>query len=509
MSLSIFYIRVAHSSKHATRRLQIYLSLFIVIVCFLTGNACVTTKHHIFDSPELIPTPIAIDYSGRCSDWNVVIITIDALRADYLGCYGHKLPTSPVIDGIAQSGIRLTNGFSQAPHTHPAIASLMTGTYPFRHQSQIGHRSLDLWNVTLAEVLQKQGYTTGAFVFNYWLSEALGFSQGFDEYHYLDQQISNPSVEMDIEKWLLLNTDSPFFLWLHYLEPHAPYDPHTEYLDEFLPGYHEPLYSFTNDMLLKKRNARELLSRNELTYIQACYESEIRYVDASIGRVLDILERLQIKDNTLLIILADHGEEFQEHGSLGHDHSLYNELLQVPIILCASGVIPENTEMSSIVQTIDIFPSIVDILGIPRQPTVQGKTFFSGSIAENPSGFAYAQRYFIEPTSHLVSFINPPWKMILNVDNIKEGDFNHWAPNEKNSRVRLYNLNQDPNEKKDVARKHPKIVIELIDRIRRLLVDNHHGPELSRRGNEVLGEATKDEIDETTKEKLRSLGYAL
>ena len=309
-------------------------------------------------------------------------------------------------------------------------------------------------------------------------------------------------MEASISQWLSSHSSSPFFLWLHYLEPHAAYVPQREWFDQFLPDYRGERYEFTNDMLLEQRNSHQLLKKRNLKYIEACYDSEIRCADASIGRLLDYLQQSGLDRNTIIIITSDHGEEFQDHGSLGHDHTLFDELLHVPLIVRAPTVLPENTVITDVVQSVDVFASITDLLGLRTPSTVQGKTIFtpSNAHAANTNAFSYAQRYFTGPESHLVSYVEPPWKLIVTIKGIDKKDFNHWSPDIEHHEFQLYNMETDQFEHNDVSSRHPDIVESLsgricvmLERYRRDPVSMHYEPEAP--------------VDAATKEKLKSLGY--
>ncbi len=462
-----------------------------------------------FGSRRTHPSPVHVPMtsaklagvSGLCSGWNVLLITIDALRTDHLSCHGYSRMTTPEIDRAASEGVDFLNCYVQAPHTHASVASILTGLYPFRHESVIGSRKLSHIHETIAECLQKHEYTTGAFVFNYWLSREMGFAQGFQDYNYLNRDLSDQTVENSIKEWISGQRGTPFFLWLHYLEPHAGYIARDPYFDLFMPGYRGPRDEFTNDSLNQHRLAKHRLKKKRLQYIIGCYDSEIRCADASIGRILDHLHSEGLTSNTLVIITADHGEEFQDHGSLGHDHTLYNELLHVPLVMKAPDVlVPGRSTVS--VQSIDLYASIMDLLGIPVPHTVQGHAIFTEDSTERfDEPYAYAQRYFINPDAHLVSFQTYSWKLLLQINQIDRSDFNHWSPDAKRDTIFLYNLAVDPREQNNVADENPEKVELLIRCICELLEKNRRSPARSVREVET-------DLDEDTKAKLRSLGYA-
>jgi len=440
---------------------------------------------------------------GRGEGWNVLLVTVDALRPDHLGCNKYLRDTSPTIDYLASQGIMFENAHSQSPHTHTSIASLMTSTYPIRHRSVVGSRPLSKDAITLAEILRDNHYRTGAFVQNYWLTEKLGFGQGFEEYNQLGPtELSNAVVEDSIITWLASNDDRPFFLWLHYLEPHATYLPRRKYLDEFIPEYEGKDWAFTNEMLTDIRRSHKTLKPQALTYIKACYDSEIRWCDTAINRILDSLSQSGLRSRTLIVFLSDHGEEFQDHGSLGHDHTLYEELLHVPLVFHAPSVLQKNIRLSETIETVDVLPTVLEFLGIEIPEEVQGESLLrliAGEDSVEPD-LAFAQRYFYRRESHLVSVLDYPWKMIVQVLDINRSDFHNWSLDPERCQVQLYNLENDPKEQRDISVQNESKVSNLFRKLQ-LWAEQSQNINIIKRFDE------KPLEDENLKEKLKSMGY--
>ncbi len=424
--------------------------ILAVIVAFLSGAGC--------SGPS---TP------GPGKGWNIVMISIDALRADHLGCYGYERNTSPCIDQAVQNGFLFNKAFVQAPHTHSSLASVMTGTYPLRHNSVIGSRLLEDDSRMLAGMLGEHSYRTGAFVQNFWLSEEVGFTRGFDDFYHSRVSITESNVEESIRAWLLRQKEGPFFLWLHYLEPHADFLPHEPYVKEFLPDYDGPYFTFTNDMVNLYKDKTKLLSPEELTFVKAAYDSEIRYCDDAVGRIFKMLQDYGFNDDTLIIILADHGEELQDRGKMGHDHTLYNELLRIPLIFHAPGVIKPGKDEANVVESVDIAPTIMEFLGLEIPQSVQGRSLLDIMNRKDAGArtTGYAQRFFYTKDSHLFSIIDYPWKLIVQLTGIDRSDIHNWRLEPQRCRVNMYNLENDPEEKNNISFQNRQKAMQMLKQL--------------------------------------------
>jgi len=274
---------------------------------------------------------------------NLVLITIDTLRADHLGCYGNQTIQTPAIDTLASQGILFRQAFSPVPLTLPAHASILTGLYPPVHGLQDnGYFILDDRYNTLAEILKEQGYTTAAVVASFVLNSRFGLAQGFDFYEDNIAPDPNRSDPFRYERkgdevlrlakdWLKQKGGTKFFLWLHFYDPHDPYEPP------------EPYRS---------------------SYAQEPYGGEIAYTDSCIGQLLAILDELKLRDNTLLVITSDHGEGLGEHGEKTHGVFIYDTTLHVPLIISHPRLDLRSTSLDFLVRTIDILPTTLGLLGL-------------------------------------------------------------------------------------------------------------------------------------------------
>lgn len=285
--------------------------------------------------------------------WNVVLITFDTTRADRIGCYGNDRIETPVLDNLAAQGIRFANAMSTNPITAPSHTSIHTGRFPIAH----GVRDNGLFRlsedqVTLAEILAEKGFATAAAIGAFPLSSQFGLDQGFDIYEdHLSGAYENHRGERIIPKdrlffderraaevneaifpWLDEHADEQFFLWVHYFDPHQPFEPEQPYRDQ---------------------------------YLDDLYNGEIAYSDASLGFLLDYIDRLGALENTLVVMTADHGEGLGEHNEVTHAVLAYDSTLHVPLIIRPpAGAAPKGLVIEDRVTTVDIVPTILDLLGL-------------------------------------------------------------------------------------------------------------------------------------------------
>lgn len=352
---------------------------------------------------------------------NFLLITFDALRADFLGCYGHKKNVSPNIDDLASKGVLFKQAIANGPNTFSSMPSLLTSTYPFMYG---GYDTLSKERVLISEIFAQENFKTAGFHCNPYLASTFGYDRGFIDFkwrfkkkersfssfiqnkvlnlfstnllHFIDEQITGfrRKIGRLIEKiygklgikhipeyarageitdtaisWLeKLQESDRFFLWIHYLDPHAPYNPPPKYLHKL--GYP----SFTKEDLatLYHKQLGNDIQGKELHQLKALYQGEIRYMDHEVGRLLQYLGERGFKNNTLMVFTADHGEEFGEHGGLGHKAKLYDELLHVPLIVYYKDL--ENHIVDKQVELLDIAPTVCDLCNIPLSSSFQGES---------------------------------------------------------------------------------------------------------------------------------------
>jgi arylsulfatase A-like enzyme len=335
-------------------------------------------------------------YPGPQHPKSVLLISVDTLRADRLGCYGYGRPTSPRLDGLAREGVRFQQAISQAPWTTPSHMSMLTSRYPSSHgvtqswsmfdkflSEGRGYRLLAEEATTLAEVLQGQGYRTLALTGGATLGGEVGFAQGFDAYRD-DSHGLHKRVRPMLRRWLEDSRDVPFFIFFHTFEVHAPYL-HTDLAEGVLtdaqrdviregarqPG-HEDVDGFAS--LLKDLG----LFRREVT--SALYDGGIRFTDAFLGALFEDLDHLGLAESTLVVVTSDHGEEFGEHHPArfydAHCATVFEEAIRVPLILRLPGSLPAGRVVEAPVELVDVAPTILEALQIGVPAAMEGQSFW-------------------------------------------------------------------------------------------------------------------------------------
>ncbi len=369
---------------------------------------------------------------GRASIRHVVLISIDTCRADRLGCYGYPRDTTPRIDALAGQGFLFRNALAHVPLTLPSHSSMLTGTIPPTHGVHDNLRfRLGSANVTLAEWLQERGYATAAVIGSYVLDRRFGLNQGFDHY---DDDMGESAVEGHAAErrgskisrlaidWLEHHHDEPFFLFLHFFDPHRHYVPP------------EPFRS---------------------TFADDPYAAEIAYADKCIGQVIDKLKQLGIDDETLVVVTSDHGEMLGEHGEQTHGYFIYDSSVRVPLIFR-----PPNRRGAAVIEEqaalIDIVPTICGLLGIEAPPDVQGidlSGFFAGRDVPAMDRPLYCES--LTPTKYdanaLTGVVHGRWKYI------------------QATRAELYDLENDPGESNNLVEQEQQRTRLMQAHLRRVL----------------------------------------
>jgi arylsulfatase A-like enzyme/thioredoxin-like negative regulator of GroEL len=384
---------------------------------------------------------------------SLVLITIDTLRADRVGAYGYRTARTPVMDRLAREGVRFAHAYATAPITLTSHASLMTGRYPAGHGARHNGMHLDLATPTLADALTRAGFATGAFIAAYPLDRRFGLIKGFQTYgdrmppsrdgRAINERPGREVVDQALG-WLEQHRTGRFFLWVHLFEPHTPYgDP---------------------------ANTRGLSA-------EARYDAEVAEADTQAGRVVDALG--PVRSSTLVIVAADHGEAFGEHGEIGHSIFVYDTTLRVPLIASGPGV-PAGRTIADPVALIDVAPTALHLLGVPTFDTdgVDLQPLISGSGALLPARELYAESF--APLldfgwSPLQSIRSQRWKYIQ-------------APHPE-----LYDVAADPGETHDLSAREGPRAAELSAR-----VAAHGGARLP----------TLETIDPEARARLQALGYA-
>jgi arylsulfatase A-like enzyme len=438
---------------------------------------------------------------------NIILISIDTLRADYLGCYGQTLPTSPAIDELASGSALFLTAFSQAPYTLSSHITMFTGLNPTTHQVFYPNETLNPGTQTLTQVLRSHGYYAAAFTGGTQVSSLYGFSRGFDIYgetagaNYLIN-----SAEVLFHKaaaWLRANKDYKFFLFLHTYQPHNPYRtppfPGREsFLKKDFPWRAVNLQSLLGQGLPRLFNSLTTLERENVI---ALYKIEIRYTDEYFIRpLLEELKRLNLYDNTMIVLTSDHGEEFYDHSGWMHVHTLYNELLHVPLIIKFPRSRYSGRRVDGVAGVVDIMPTILEEAGISASRLrLDGKSLLSLLTGEeNRERFliGYLPAWVATDIPRRVVIFQGQHKLIMNDDYPPEAYTFFSPPPPRQEPIELYNFHDDPLEKRNLARQNPNLVQELLRKTERVLKKSN-----------VKKKSEKFTLDKNLEEQLRALGY--
>jgi arylsulfatase A-like enzyme len=391
---------------------------------------------------------------------HIILISIDTCRADYLSCYGYPRKSTANIDVIAEEGIIFRNALTPIPLTLPAHGSMLTGTYPLHHgvHDNLDH-VLGETNVTIAEILHEHGYTTGAIVSSFILDAQFGVSQGFDSYN--DRFEEPIGLREDRERrgeeasrfacsYLEEHRNEPFFLFLHYFDPHTDYEPPEPFASE---------------------------------YADNLYAGEIAYTDYCIGQVIDKLKSLDLYDSSLIIIVGDHGEGLGEHGEAEHGYYIYQCTARVPFIIKPPGC-RKPRKINNIVSLVDVVPTILGYLGVEIPAYIQGKDlsgYSAGKIAADKERYVYCEsltgtKYGCNP---LLGLASERWKYI------------------ETTRPELYYLPRDQLEENNLVEREAKRAGLMRGQLQKMVT-------------ELMGTKSVDsrqEINEESRRRLESLGY--
>lgn len=477
---------------------------FSFILCvFLPGlalGASILPGSSAADVPQAPVTPGA----------NVIVVLLDALRADSLGCYGYPKPTSPAIDSLSRQGFLFERCYSQSSWTKPSVASLMTGYMPSVHQAVAC--SMDMTKeddlaqvlrgsfVTLAERFQAAGYRTGMFMWNGHCQKSHGFAQGFEDYWY--KQYAYPADQTEaVLEWLRNKDSRPFFAYVHLRDPHGPYKPPEECYDTLYGDMPLPLatdlqvvnnyaaiYSeWTHGKKPQTGPGIEDLSEAGVAFLKHRYDGEILFSDIQIQRLLHTLEALGIRQNTTVVIVSDHGEEFHEHGLIGHGRTLYEEVVRVPLII-APASFTQGVRVPQTVRMFDLYPSLLALCGLSPQEGLQAESLFTPdgalSVSEDRPACSELDRHEVDPAKWMLSIVKGPNKLIL--DRASET-------------TAVFKLDEDPGEKNAGADTAPDFV-QLRETLNQCI---SAGKEIARR----FGPPEWNRQDEETQRALSALGY--
>ena len=459
-------------------------------------------------SPRARPAPLVLGLfaaacggaGGATRPRNVILISIDTLRPDHLSCYGYERDTSPTLDALAAAGVRFEDVTAAAPWTLPSHASMLTGLYPSHHGVTHHERRLPDEIVTLAEEFREHGFQTFAVVNTHNVGgPEFQLGQGFGEEHFRYiieteddaktlrlKTFNSGDIVVSTAKELLRERDEdrPFFLFLHFYDAHTDFTARQEYHERFVGPYAGRLTGSTTQ-LVKVRDGEETLAEADVRWLREMYDAEIRQLDDLLGRFLVWLEGEGLREGTLFVITSDHGEEFQEHGSVLHGRTYYQEILRIPLLVQGPGI-PSGVIVRTPVHGVDVTPTILSLMEIPSSMARDGL-----DLSPTWSGGTLPERLLYSEADH---------------NNKIDGEFVHdirRMVRQGNAKLlfdahtggaELYDLDQDGREQSNLAGAEPERVAAMKAALERF------------RAGAVEGEAIPPPSEEERK-RLEALGY--
>jgi len=465
--------------------------------------------------PLVLPLiAIALSAIGGCREEpqpgaprNVLVVLIDTLRADRLGSYGNERGLTPFLDEIAAKGVVFSNAFAPSSWTVPSIASLFTSHYPSQHKVTTFDSKVPDEAVTLAEALSSRGFLAAGFTANFRLTKELGYAQGFDEWRRYTGRTSikvrGDHLRDESLQWLeqqsVLQSAKRQFLYLHFMEPHAPYQPIQPYRSRFFVPV-----DGVNEVAANEKMGRinfAAITPEEIKLLRSLYDGEVASIDAELRELFRLLEAQGFLRDALVVITADHGEEFKEHGRTAHGHALYDESIRVPLIVVAPGLEPDVVDEN--VSLVDVTPTILELLKLSPEPNFEGRSLVDlmdrPSLADWLSSNGESSRDVLSelpPTgsrfdvrAHSQAVVRGSLKLLLALKG---------SGKQKQVVPEIYDLAADPGERKP----NPSRLTEKREALQAALIEQTQS--LARRGS--LERETVP-VDEATKEKLRALGY--
>lgn len=458
------------------------LFLFFLLFAFACG-------------PEPPPTPERVRLDGAAKGWNVLLISVDTLRADRLGAYGYKgwpdHPPSPAIDAQLASGVLFEQAMSTRAETWPSLGSLLTGLYPSGHGVVENGYGFPDDLPTLPKILHREGYRTGAFLSN--MCDAN--HQGWDDFRCSGGR-DGKAVQAALD-WAREHKDGrkPFFLWVHLFGAHSPYYNGGDLADRELdPGYQGPVGA-KKWQLNRIMSEKVPLTDRDVRHLDALYDASVIGSDRLTSSLLEGLRALGRLEKTVVIFTADHGEElYDHHGYLYHACSVYQTGLHVPLGISAPGLLPKGAKVAQTVELIDVLPTLLSLLGVAVPGEQHGHSLVP--YLERPDAGGAGKPAFSEYGSAPVhTVVQGGWKLVHNPTGfapvcIQDAPPGHYPI----GREELYDLSKDPQETTNLAGAQPARVAELSSLIRQRFAG-------------LKSRAREQDVDEETRKQLEALGY--
>jgi arylsulfatase A-like enzyme len=434
---------------------------------------------------------------------NVLIVVLDSFRADRLAAYGGRRGLTPFLDELATRGAVFERAYAASSWTSPSVASLLTSRYPLQHAVRSFDSVLGGAELTLAETLAPLGYDTAGFSANLRLGAELGYGQGFDSWHAYragakgQLKVRGARLRHEALAWLdaraKANDVRPVLLYLQFMDTHAPYDPPERLRSHFAPGRGARELVALNDRLLDRRSPDRFSSftEEEVARLRALYDAESVALDTELRLLFADLERRRFLDGAFVVVTADHGEEFREHGAMTHGNSLYEAVVRVPLLLIGPGVEP-GRRVAEPVSLIDVAPTVLALLGVPAPPSFEGRSLLPPlARSQQPERAPEPRDVLLELASrqaaselkpHLFGLLRGSRKLLVDAA----------------GQAVVYDLARDPEER--AADATPEGRLDLVTR----LFAQHE-----RLATRAAAPGTRVTVDEETKQELRALGYAV
>lgn len=406
----------------------------------------------------LLPRPLDIPPDYSCIGCNIVLISLDTLRADHVGCYGYGRDTTPNIDRLCAKSFVFMDAASPMPTTDPTHASMLTGLYPYSHGVLDNKMKIRENATRIAEILREAGYRTLGVVSNYHMGRGNGMEKGFERYldDFPEHWISAGETVDRVINLMNSETNRPFFLFVHVWDPHVPWQAPVEH-DLFKPAECRKNMSSYDDSQTHPhpmRYARRTMPQSDIDRIVSLYDAEIHYADSHVGRLLKWLESMRLMNDTIVIITSDHGEMLQEkirsHGyGFDHGHYLHDGNLRVPLILYHPKRGEGRINVSVQASPQDIAPTITRLLNLS-----DGRHGFHGEALLTPNGPGGTKELFVQrkpfypgdsPDLEEYALRTGEWKYMIDLQGENQ----------------LYNLSADPGEKNNLVKQYPEVAVEM------------------------------------------------
>lgn len=464
---------------------------------------------------------------------NIILLVMDAGRADHLSCYGYERPTTPGLDQIAAAGTLYENALSAAVWTVPSHASLFTGMYLSGHGLRGRNLKLRQDIPTMADLLNSYGYDTLALTANALIGHATGLARGFAELKDIRnifqaerlpgwQKLGNAlyrrlyygrsphknswydsgawRLNYDMKRWIRRQRNRPekrpFFIFANYMEPHLRYDPPRAFRRRFLTPAQEQRWQQVNQNAWKFMSGEVQLTDEDWDILTRLYDAELAYLDGRIGELYQFLQKNDLLNNTILIITTDHGENLGDHGLMDHQYCVYDSLARVPLIIHYPEQFPAGLSVKELVQSVDLLPTLAEIISAEADPAlarVQGQSLRPAALQTAPRKFAVTE--YLAPQLHSfrregVAF-DPKFSRQLRAIRTQQHKY-IWASDGQNE---LYDLEKDPGEQWNVIDSEQETAVALANQLQQW-VSQHK-----------LQAAEETHIDEAVISRLEALGY--